>query len=125
MKKIAFTAITIFILHTGFTQTNNAYQTTLDSISKIVIHYLQTKQTDSIYALAGADFKNQLTAETFKSISENQIYPLNDFKNVTFVNTTNGINKYKVTGSPDLQLLISLDKENKLETFLVQPYSSN
>ena len=125
MKKIAFILVTIVITHTAFGQTNNSNQKTLDSISAVVIHYLQTKQTDSIYALAGERFRGQLSAENFKSISENQVFPLNDFQHVTFVSTTNGINKYKVTGSPDLQLLIGLDKENKLETFLIKAFSDN
>jgi len=55
----------------------------------------------------------------------NQVFPLNDFKNVTFVKTVEGINKYKVDGSPELQLLIGLDKDNKLETFLIQAFSDN
>jgi hypothetical protein len=125
MKKAAVTFVTILLAHTCFSQTNNASQTTLDSISKIVIHYLQVKQTDSIYALAGENFKSKITLENFKSVAENQVFPLNNFGNVTYINTTNGINKYKVAGTPDLQLLISLDKENKLETFLIQPFSDN
>ena len=90
-----------------------------------MIHYFQVKQADSIYALAGEKFKSQLTAESFKNISETQIFPLNNFQQVSYVSTTNGINKYKVAGSPDLQLLISIDKENKLETLLIQPFSDN
>jgi hypothetical protein len=125
MKKFVFTIAIALIMHAGFSQTNNAYQTTLDSISAVVIHYMQAKQADSIYALAGQNFKNQLTQENFKSISEQKVFPLNDFQHVSFISTTNGINKYKVAGTPDLQLLISLDKENKLETLLIQPFSDN
>ena len=125
MKKALFTVITILIMHTGFSQVNNSNQSTLNSVSKIVIHYLQTKQSDSIYALAGESFKSQLSAENFRSISQNQVFPLNNFSNTTYVNTTNGINKYKVSGTPDLQLLIGLDKENKLQTLLIQPFSNN
>jgi len=120
MKKIAFTIITVLIIHVAFSQTNSSNQTTLDSVSKVVIHYLQAKQADSIYALAGERFKSQLTAENFKSISEKQVFPLNDFQHVTYVSTTNGINTYKVAGTPDLQLLIGLDDKNKLETLLVK-----
>ncbi len=125
MKKVAFIIITILLLHTGFSQTNTSGQTTLDSISKVVIHYLQAKQADSVYALAGQNFKSHITQESFKSISETQIFPLNDFQNVTYISTTNGINKYKVAGTPDLQLLIGLDNENKIETLLIQPFSNN
>jgi hypothetical protein len=120
MKKIGFTIIAILIMKAAFSQTNSGNQPTLDSISKVVIHYLQAKQADSIYALAGEHFKSQLTAENFKSISEKQVFPLNDFQNVTYVSTTNGINTYKVAGTPDLQLLIGLDDKNKLETLLIK-----
>jgi len=125
MKKSAFAVLAVLIIHAAYSQTNNAYQTTLDSLSKIVIHYMQVKQADSIYALAGENFKTHITQQDFKSISETQIFPLNDFEHVTYLNTTNGISKYKIAGTPDLQLLIGLDKENKLETLLIQPFSNN
>ena len=120
MKKIIFTILTILIMQAAISQTNSGNQPKLDSISKVVIHYLQTRQADSIYALAGERFKSQLTPENFKSISEKQVFPLNDFQNVTYVSTTNGVNMYKVAGTPDLQLLIGLDDKNKLETFLIK-----
>jgi hypothetical protein len=125
MKKTGLTIAIVLMACAGFGQTNNNYQSTLDSISKIVIHYLQAKEADSIYALAGEQFKSKLSAADFKSVAENQVFPLNDFKNTTFISTSNGINKYKVAGTPDLQLFISLDKENKLATFLIQPFSDN
>ncbi len=125
MKKFLFTIIMFLIIHAGFSQTSMGYQSKLDSVSKMVIHYLQTKQTDSIYALAGEQFRNQIDAKNFNSVLDNQIYPLNDFQHITYVNVTNGINKYKIAGTPELQLLISIDKDNKLETFLIQPFSDN
>ena len=125
MRKLIVTAFIMLIVFTGFSQAGSNYQKILDSISKVVIHYMQEKEPDSIYALAGQNFKQQLSQESFKSISTNQIFPLNDFKAVTFVNTTNGINKYKVDGNPVRQLLLSLDTENKIETLLIQPFSNN
>ena len=122
MKKCIVTIVAVMIMHVGFSQANNMV---LDSVAAITIHYLQTKQADSIYALAGVDFKNTLTAEKFKAIAEGQVFPLNDFKKVTYINTTNSIKKYKVEGAPELQLLIGLDSENKLQTFLIQPFSNN
>ena len=125
MKKAAFIIVIILTVHTCFSQQQNSYQAKLDSISKIVIHYFQAKQSDSIYALAGQNFKSRITEEDFKSVSQNQVFPVSNFQNVMYVSTTNGINKYKVSGASDLQLLISLDKENKLETLLIQPFSNN
>lgn len=123
MKKFYIMLIMVISMHTVFSQ--NANQKTLDSVSQKTIYYLQQKQADSIYALAGAKFKNQLAQPDFKSIMEGQVFRLSDFKTVAFVKTTNAINKYKVSGSPELQLLIGLDADNKLETFLIQPFSDN
>lgn len=106
-------------------QNTTSAQRILDSVSQKAIYYLQQKQSDSIYAMAGENFRSHLSQEDFKQISMNQVFPLNDFKNVTFVKTVEGINKYKVDGSPELQLLIGLDKDNKLETFLIQAFSDN
>lgn len=120
MRKTALTIVALLFLYTGFSQTSAGSTSTLDSISKVVIHYLQAKQPDSIYALAGEKFRSQLKQEDFKTISETQVFPLNNFQQVTFLSNENGINKYKVAGTPDLQLLIGLDAANKLETFLVK-----
>lgn len=125
MKKAIFIFIGVLFIQSGFSQIADTSKSILDSISLKVIYYLENKQPDSIYSLAGENFRNHITKEDFKSISENQIFPINNFHNVTYVKTLNGINKYKVAGSPELQLLISLDKENKIETFLIQPYSEN
>ena len=125
MKKPAFTIAALFIMINCFTQSNNASQSMLDSVSHAVIHHFQVKQPDSIYAMAGEKFKAKVTLEYFRSICTNQLFPINNFQDVTFVKTDNNINKYKVAGSPELQLLIGLDNDNKIETLLLQPYSDN
>jgi hypothetical protein len=125
MKKMCFMLVMIASLQSGFSQTNDGNQKILDSMSQKAIYYLQQKETDSIYLMAGGNFKNNISQEDFKNIMEGQVYPLNDFKNVAFVKTVNAINKYKVNGSPELQLFIGLDRDNKLETFLIQPFSDN
>ncbi len=124
MKKL-YCLIVMMASFGGFAQTNSVNQKLLDSMSQKAIYYLQQKQTDSIYSMSGESFRNNISSGDFKSIMETQVYPLNDFKNVVFVKAVNAINKYKVNGSPELQLLIGLDKDNKLETFLFQPYSDD
>ncbi len=124
MKKTISLLLTFFTIQFSFCQTGIPKNIT-DSISLEVIHYLQTKQADSIYNLAGEKFRNQIPKAEFENISENQVFPLNNFQNVSFVKTVNGINKYKVEGSPELQMLIGLDKENMLETFLIQPFKAD
>lgn len=108
--------------HASFSQMYRS-QPAIDSVSNLVIHFLQEKQADSIYAMAGEDFKSKLSQSDFKSVAESQVFLINDFKNITFVSTTSGINKYKVSGSPELQLLVGLDREAKLYTLLIQPFT--
>jgi hypothetical protein len=125
MKKTIVIFIGVLFIQSGFTRATNTSKNILDFISLKVIYYLQNKQADSIYSITGQNFRNHITKDDFKSISENQIFPINNFQNVTYVKTLNEINKYKVAGSPELQLLIGIDKENKIETLLIQPYSEN
>jgi hypothetical protein len=93
-----------------------------DSIAQKVISFLKNKQPDSVYAMSGKNFREKITPENFNSITTTQILPINNFEKVTFVSYLQGINKYKVDGSPILQLMIGLDAENKIETLLIQPY---
>lgn len=123
MKKIIFFLSAMLLVQSGFTQPVGT--TITDSVSLKVIHYLQTRQPDSIYALVGQKFKERLTQENFRNITLNQLLPFNDFSNVVFVRSTDGINKYRVAGNPEFQLLIGLDKDNKIETLLFQPYKDD
>ena len=125
MKKITGILITVFTIQCSFGQATGTAKNLTDSISLKVIHYLQNKQPDSIYNIVGEKFKSQLSNADFKNITENQVFPLNNFQKVSFVKTVNGINKYKVEGSPELQMLIGLDKENMIETFLIQPFKAD
>ncbi len=93
-----------------------------DSIAQKVISFLKNKQPDSVYAMSGKNFREKITPENFNSIATTQILPMNNFEKATFVSYLQGINKYKVDGSPILQLMLGLDAENKIETLLIQPY---
>lgn len=125
MKKflLLFAFIVFILLASAQTKTLKEQKT--DSIGKVVIQYLKDHRTDDIYKLTGDEFKSQLSLPDFKKICETQIFPMNDFKNVTFEKTENGINKYKVAGTPELQILIGIDDKDQLRTFFIQPYSAN
>ena len=122
MKRSLFIVLLSVCAHASFCQMSQS-QPAIDSVSNLVIHFLQEKQADSIYAMAGEEFKSKLSQSDFKSVAESQVFVFNDFKNTTFVSTTGGINKYKVTGTPELQLLVGLDEESKLYTLLIQPFT--
>lgn len=120
--------ILFILLSAGFCINANAQAKTVselktDSIGNKVIQYLANHQSDSLYNITGSKFREKIVKADFKNICENQLYVINDFKKVAFEKTIGGINKYKVEGSPELQLLVGLDSEFKLETLLIQPYS--
>lgn len=93
-----------------------------DSIALKVISFLKAKQPDSVYLLTGKAFREKITAENFNSITNSKIFPLTDFKNVKYISSTQGINKYRVEGTPALQLLIGLDADDKIDTLLIQEF---
>lgn len=103
-------------------QVNDKSSKKTDSIAQKVIHYFALKQPDSVYQLTGKAFREQITAENFTAITTSKIFPLTDFKLVKYISTANGINKYRVEGTPTLQLLVGLDTDDKISTLLVQEF---
>jgi hypothetical protein len=93
-----------------------------DSIARKVIGFLRAKQPDSVYMLTGKAFRDKITAENFSSITTTKIFPLTDFKTVKYISTTQNINKYRVEGTPALQLLVGLDADDKINTLLIQEF---
>jgi CubicO group peptidase (beta-lactamase class C family) len=95
-----------------------------DSVFTLVKKYFNERQAESIYSLAGEEFKKQLNIEGFKDIAQRQLFPIGPIRQsslISFVN--NKMSTYKLefdTGT--LQLLMTLDKNDKLELFLFKPY---
>ncbi|MEO9146239.1 MAG: hypothetical protein ABI237_11865 [Ginsengibacter sp.] len=125
MKKIIILLFSIALFSKTDAQTKTLSELKTDSIGSKVIQYMAHHQADSIYIMTGKKFREKISQDDFKGISENQLYPLNDFKKVSFIKTVSGINKYKVEGSPELQLLVGLDSQFMIETLLIQPYSED
>jgi CubicO group peptidase (beta-lactamase class C family) len=89
---------------------------------KIILHF-NAQQPDSLYAMAGAAFKKQLSTETFKTVYENNLSPLGTFKAAEFETLDKGVAKYKATfDAAILSMFISMDSTDKLSVFLFQPY---
>lgn len=117
--------VVVFFIGTASGQIQQGPSKKLDSVSLKVISFLKSKQPDSVYALTGKAFREKITSENFNSITTNQIFPLTDFQNVKYVSTSQGINKYRIEGSPVLQLLIGLDVDDKIQTLLIQEYTGD
>ena len=93
-----------------------------DSMCALVQKYFNIKSTDSLYSLAGADFKKELSFEKFKSITDSNLYPLGTML-AKFETYVNGISKYKaVCTNATVALYIGLDDQQKLKTLLFNSY---
>jgi CubicO group peptidase (beta-lactamase class C family) len=99
-------------------------QQKVDSVFQQVKKYFNLKNADALYNMGGEDFQNELTIDAFNAVTNKQLFPLGEIKEsslMSFVN--NNVATYKLKfASITLQLLISLDKRDKLEIFLFQEY---
>ncbi|MDB5016904.1 MAG: hypothetical protein JWQ84_1736 [Mucilaginibacter sp.] len=90
-----------------------------DTLARKILNFINHKQTDSIYAYAGESFKNKIDAKTWKSIAENGLFPLTPLGEPVFINSKNGVNKYKIN---QYQYIFGLDKAGKFRALALQPY---
>jgi CubicO group peptidase (beta-lactamase class C family) len=95
-----------------------------DSVCRLVMKYFNQRNPDQIYALAGESFKKSLSPESFKAVCTQNLFPLGDIKNCIFEKQAGNMSRYKAEfGSLNLTMLLGLDKNDKIETFLFQPYT--
>jgi len=122
MKKIFFLVgfITVFFFSAC---AQNGQKEKIDVIETKVVQFFNEQNIDGLYSLAGEKFKKQLSAEVFKAVCENNLFPLGNIKLVEFEQNDKGISKYKTTfETAILSMYLGLDSAGKLETFLFQPY---
>jgi hypothetical protein len=104
----------------GFAQNN--HQQKNDSVCKLIKKYWAEKNADAIYAMAGEEFKQQLSLADFKTACTKNLFPMGNMK-TTFENFENETSKYKAIFTSDsLSFYLGLDNKNKLATFSFKPY---
>ena len=118
-------SILVFICISSFAlSAQSRQQQKVDSVFQQVKTYFNQKNADAIYNMAGADFQKELTIDAFNDVAGKQLFPLGEIKEsslISFVN--NSVATYKLKfASMTLQLLMSLDKRDKLSLFLFQEY---
>ena len=100
-------------------------QQKVDSVFMLVKKYFNEKNADAVYNLTGDAFQNEVSITAWGTIASQQLFPLGDMKEtslISFVN--NSLATYKATfSSITLQIFISLDQKDKLETFIFKPYT--
>lgn len=121
MKKLLLVSMLIYSSLCSFAQDNKAKN---DSVCRMVQQYFNEKNTDSLYALAGDAFKQQIDADQFKQICANNLFPLGTLQ-TQFESYANNLSRYKaVFTNATLILLLGVDDKDKLQTLLFQPYVS-
>jgi CubicO group peptidase (beta-lactamase class C family) len=99
-------------------------QQKVDSAFQLAKKYFNQKNADAIYNMAGVDFQKDLSIDAFNDVANKQLFPLGEIKEsslMSFVNNSTATYKLKFA-SMTLQLLISLDKRDRLQLFLFQQY---
>src|SRR6185312_13243730 len=116
-------ATPIMTIRTSFAQSRQ--QQKVDSVFQQVKKYFNQKNADAIYNMAGADFQKELSISAFYDMANKQLFPLGkiiESSLVSFVNNSTATYKLKFD-SVMLQLLMNLDKRDKLQLFLFQSYA--
>ncbi len=95
-----------------------------DSVFVLVKKYFNERQAESIYGLAGEKFKKALSADAFKDVATRQLFPAGPIRESSLISFLNNkMSTYKlVFDTGVLQLLMTLDNDDKLELFLFKPY---
>jgi hypothetical protein len=92
-----------------------------DSVARLAIKYMNANQPDSVYALTGANFRSQIPATTWATVSS-QLSSLTPFTKVEFVKSIGAVNVYKLTGKILLTYNVSIDGLAKINNFSFVPY---
>jgi CubicO group peptidase (beta-lactamase class C family) len=121
--KSAFSILLVFIMASS-ASAQSIQQRKVDSVFEQVKKYFNQKNSDAIYNMAGADFQKELNIDAFAQVTQKQLFPLGKIRESTLVSfVNNSVATYKLKlDSITLQLLMSLDKRDKLELFLFQQY---
>lgn len=122
MKKYIYLSFLLALI--GITAVNA--QTTVtekktDSVARLAIKFMNANQPDSVYALTGANFRSQIPATTWATVSS-QLATLTPFTKVEFVKSIGAVNVYKLTGKIVLTYNVSIDGPGKINDFSFVPF---
>lgn len=93
-----------------------------DSMARLAVRYMNENKPDSVYLLAGDQMKLQINAQLWNNVYKNNLLPLLPFTKITFINSRDGVNKYRADGKVPIAFYTGLDDRGKLKDFLFQPW---
>ncbi|MBA4853706.1 serine hydrolase [Emticicia sp. BO119] len=120
MKKLFF----LFTLsYTTFAQSN---QKKIDSVRVLLEKAYNEKNSAKIFELAGETFQKQLPETEINKVINQLNAQLGAWKSSEFQKNTDGVAQYKGTFEKANQnVLLSLDKQDKISTLFFQPYTGD
>lgn len=117
MKKIL---LLFFLSYTTFGQST---QNKIDSVRILLEKAYNEKNSAGIYELAGESFRKQLSEADMKRVVTQLNSQLGIWKSSEFQKNTEGVAFYKgIFEKANQNVLLSLDKQDKISTLLFQPY---
>lgn len=123
VKKFVLYVLLVLLSQHALGQLQADAQAKTNRMAHRVIQYLNRKQPDSIYAMAGTMFRQQISPGNWNTLAEKQLYPLLPFKEPVLISSENNVSTYKLGEAASYQLLVGLDSADKLQTLLLQPYA--
>ncbi len=95
-----------------------------DSLAQKIKSYFNSRQMDSLYQLMALSFKNKVSKQALEQGIGTQLAPYGIITEFSFVNSRNGINKYKtkMLAGLELQTLVGIDSTGLVSTFAMQPW---
>ena len=121
MKKIFFLTLVSFFSLTTYAQ--DMQQKKIELLKTAVIQFINEKNVDSLYSLAGEGFKKQLNAAAFTQFCQNNLFPLGKIKSAVLDTIESGVNKYKTIFELGIFFMyLSIDANGKYEAFGFRPY---
>jgi CubicO group peptidase (beta-lactamase class C family) len=112
----------IIISANTFAQSRQLQKT--DSVFRLIKKYVQTKDADAIYDLAGLRFKQSISQGVFRDFLFRDLFSLGTIKKdslISFVNNVTAAFKIQMD-AVNMQLGIGLDENDKLSYFKLEPY---
>lgn len=128
MKRFAFFVGFTLLSFAASAQTQSMVSTSkgsaLDSLTKTAQRLLNNNQPDSLYALMGAAFKQQISPDKMKEVTGQLGNQLGKWLSSEPKGVKDGVARYKATFAlAPIDFYISQDKEGKIETFLFKPWT--
>ena len=122
MKKLALLIVLSLYVPVCFAQTH----ADIDAAIARFQNFFNHQQTDSIYNMLSERSKGLMTLEKTKQVFTQLTSQLGEMKSYEYVKEGTGMSVYKTKfTNATLSLFISLNKENKLETFRFLPYKAD